>query len=1534
MARRKHTANADLGYSDDGTKEGYYCEDSFGIPGPSSGKGQKDKPAPRDRTAKPRGLGISDTRDYQDAMNSRYGAPLPTTSLRSPSRSPSAFISRRAPSMPTGYTFTDPSSLFQTGQGHYWDVPEEQDDMTLVRVRPPEARSIYDDEGLLPPQPPRGYKSIRIKSHEDTSRTIQNRNFGIEAPMSTLRPPEVKISARAGQSGRKKASHIVQDPNLVNPEPYSSIHQREVDIFHDPSQSLKDISVRLGFDIEEDWNSDLEDFCRFRRLGQFKEAGDCFVLNLERFGTVPYIRVQLAEMLLSSGSLHAFRDLEIIPELSGPASENTVDEWNRGKLVANYTLLSLLSQRDTPEYILTAWRITENTLKALGKENQMGSTEIQLLILCLRVLHYIQICTHQVILGLATQYAEDLFKWDHLYSEMVAHDCIWDAKDLLVAASSVFGWQATSTMFFGTTYIPEVMKRISQDWSRSYFDEPSTLGLLDLYTSLILQEHTNETKVRDGFLLEYATGLAKTVETHEAELMRSRPFIQWLLAKSLLGVTTAQGRLDGLHLEDFQGLRLRQGSGIHLPIYIPTYGSQKPPWDLFVFHSTPEQRHAVEVAVAAAESICDYTLQSEALKLLAMMSPDPRQHMADLCRLQLEVQGDMEGCLATLLSSCLVANEPDDLRNLRKDLEKFDPESSDMLANGCVNTSLAWARAMLYELVDTHATDSSPNEEPESYKTNQNAFEGFRQATFIYGSKLPSYITEFIRHNFQLEIPPAMPMLRLHYSTKEDKAENGGSPEEPEQSFDLPSYDITGFANPFDYFVHSPSPFGYPLPRPARGNNPSRMILPSSWPNVRVEGWPSTWLEDALRVVSAQEAQTSTQSHDGGQGPQPSKQSLSEQRDGVQSIEPSPTTTKAKVRQWLNPPAPEGPSTTKPHAASEEDAAPLQTETEVLEGNKGNFNEVPELASPEAITLSNDQETPKQESRLANPDVNVAAKTGGPEGLKLEGGEAESKEAEVNKSEGIKTKVSTPEGEGNLIGEGGGEHQGDRGSDKPTFTVDEGSGTLNFPSDLLLGKKMTVLIKSKDDPSKIKKYVVDGDAMHEVPVEVQDTKAATKKHRVRTKMHTKTVNFEQINPADESDDSDTKARQHASHDKGKGVDTSRAPLDSYRDEIQEERARYAPTIAPTLPLSLDSGYHSSYVPPYGRPAFSLEEIRRPALVLGHFPGPNLPDIGLRGRPPKPQVRIADVANVSEEVPIRQGSVPKSKSSKEARDKSAKATGHKKVKNSVSKVPVPEPPEQTGLSQPPEESISFAPEPSKDPVRHTTENDDGKMEENPDSTHKQEQEPKQDWNPWQHREPNPWRQRDQESSKIGQVQNTSTQTQPDPSPPVDAITTPPTSSSNTPPKGTKPGRKPSKHQQPTATDDDWEVQSVLADDGEKELSHSDHTLQPNISEPQPEDDEELAATNRGIEQFIRELQDKRRREKQVSLDEQEWERGKSERMMARQKVTMAEEKILVEEPESLLVENTDENQGSEAAEKPEEEEEKVVNVFAGGFLTLN
>ncbi|KAK3394010.1 hypothetical protein B0H63DRAFT_459714 [Podospora didyma] len=635
------------------------------------------------------------------------------------------------------------------------DSPYIEPSRDLQRVQ--RRTEVIDAGGRRSPSPP-----IRRSEVERSNERPGDYYFAPPRP----RAPEESLNPKNEVSARNVAD------SLPMPRPQSP--NRRVDLVHDPSDvKAKDITVELEMPVEEDFEHDLEDFCRLTRLGRFKDAKKLYQEQLGHLGTRPYIIIQYGEMLIASGDYKAFRNLSYPAGLlqSQTGSSQATDQ-SHNKLFANFELLKLLSQPRLPHFAETALRVVQDSFQALGSEGVMGSTEIQLLTLCLKVLRYLQTCSDERLIRDAKIAIRDRvdFKW--LYHELLHEDRIWDFKDLLEAAVPVFGWADTAIHVFGTSSFPTVLETISRDWSQPTYDESTALGLLDLYTSLILQDPQRGSKnFRTSLLFQHAKPLAELVQANDAELMRTRPFIQWILARSVLEMEAVPQRPDGIRLEEFGGLSIQHGSGVHLPVYVPRRHSDKPDWDMFFIRSNAAQRLVVEVALQAARHTGDYTMEATSLKLLILQSQDPKRSMDILARLQLDTQDDKEGFLSTCLSKYLVPGDVNHGANIIQDFARLDKESNGSYLSIGTNAPLLWARSMIHGFLVT----SDPAAEAYSNQIGIMLIgpeELCKKQIKAYGPRLPVYITNFVKENFhQIHVPLAMETIPFKLPPKADRHE-------------------------------------------------------------------------------------------------------------------------------------------------------------------------------------------------------------------------------------------------------------------------------------------------------------------------------------------------------------------------------------------------------------------------------------------------------------------------------------------------------------------------------------------------------------------------------------------------------------------------------------------------------------------------------------------------------------------------------------------------------------------------------------------
>jgi hypothetical protein len=126
--------------------------------------------------------------------------------------------------------------------------------------------------------------------------------------------------------------------------------------------------------------------------------------------------------------------------------------------------------------------------------------------------------------------------------------------------------------------------------------------------------------------LEQARDIAASIKEHDPEMIKSRPYIRWILIQEELSRTLGyeeEGRkshksaLDFYHLRRFPGLISWTGS---LPIYIPV-ADENP--GSHVSHFSERDTELLQNALRASEELGDYDTQVMCLKELICRSNEP-----------------------------------------------------------------------------------------------------------------------------------------------------------------------------------------------------------------------------------------------------------------------------------------------------------------------------------------------------------------------------------------------------------------------------------------------------------------------------------------------------------------------------------------------------------------------------------------------------------------------------------------------------------------------------------------------------------------------------------------------------------------------------------------------------------------------------------------------------------------------------------------------------------------------------------------------
>ncbi|KAK0754261.1 hypothetical protein B0T18DRAFT_34029 [Schizothecium vesticola] len=537
---------------------------------------------------------------------------------------------------------------------------------------------------------------------------------------------------------------------------------KAVDIVHDPSKSPKDITVRVNLPLSRDFQEELEEFCRLRRFGCFHQAEEYFKGNLDRVSDAPYVLIQHAEALLAAGD---FKGVSRVINQQLFEFDRLGDNKDAKKLAVNLELLGLLSQPRFPQLAPRALSAAMDGLPGKLDTLRMGSTEVQTLSLSLRVLQYVVDASSQTYtpqISAVREQARASCDWKMLYHELLGDDRIWDLRDLLTAMIPVFGFEDTFSRLLGISSTPQSLQALVDDWIHPEYDESATLGLLDTFSSLILQNVGDHS--RTALLLHHSRGLVESIQQHNSQHMKTRPFIQFILARAAVEIEQAWKERDVQGLSEPDGLLVSPGAGINLPIFVPAKHLEKPGWERFYAQTPPSLREAVKIALQAAKFTGDYALQATAWKLLILQSQEPKPMMEGLARLQLDLQDDKEGFLTTCLSKYLTTLDREEEDGLLKELDRLDDISGGTYLSWGFNASLLWARS----IIQGHLESSTQGPTDEISGAMQDPGKVCRDEIYAYGARLSDRAVRFLDSAFNIAAPRP---LRVSFNELQNRAQ-------------------------------------------------------------------------------------------------------------------------------------------------------------------------------------------------------------------------------------------------------------------------------------------------------------------------------------------------------------------------------------------------------------------------------------------------------------------------------------------------------------------------------------------------------------------------------------------------------------------------------------------------------------------------------------------------------------------------------------------------------------------------------------------
>lgn len=303
--------------------------------------------------------------------------------------------------------------------------------------------------------------------------------------------------------------------------------------------------------------------------------------------------------------------------------------------------------------------------------------------------------------GFSDRPSHDWADWRRIYRQLLSEDRIWDFRDAFVGVCTFYGTENALDAFLG---YPSPIQGLLLDWQSDLHDESTDLALLDLLSFITLATDHASTSPEDGHrqLTETCLHLAEPIGNllldKSPHTIHSRPFVQWVVAKSVVG--------SGI--EKFEYLASHRGHAVFpefepgiMPYYVPAC-RENPGWlppDLI-----PIARQSLQMALGTSREIHDYRTEARCLQELALGTRDPSRPLQELAELQTSKQHDMGGYLATCLTRYLTCGDTEMKSTLLKDIESFGSweDPSDL-----VNPARAAARDVLRRALSVNSADGS-----------------------------------------------------------------------------------------------------------------------------------------------------------------------------------------------------------------------------------------------------------------------------------------------------------------------------------------------------------------------------------------------------------------------------------------------------------------------------------------------------------------------------------------------------------------------------------------------------------------------------------------------------------------------------------------------------------------------------------------------------------------------------------------------------------------------------------------------------------
>ncbi|KAI1743495.1 hypothetical protein F4680DRAFT_471026 [Xylaria scruposa] len=195
------------------------------------------------------------------------------------------------------------------------------------------------------------------------------------------------------------------------------------------------------------------------------------------------------------------------------------------------------------------------------------------------------------------------------------------------------------------------------------YDISTHLALLEIIISLVCCDEYSDIAPD---VLTVAAQISHSIIENDPEAMKTRPFIEWMLAECANAELGSRYQLQRQedHLDNSPGVPYRR-SRRNLAQYVP-YKTENPGW---ICEDGPsELQDSARLALKISKNLNDYRTQAQALQLLILILASPIKEFEELETLQRFSQGDNYNVSETLAAKYLISNDDASKRKLKNEL--------------------------------------------------------------------------------------------------------------------------------------------------------------------------------------------------------------------------------------------------------------------------------------------------------------------------------------------------------------------------------------------------------------------------------------------------------------------------------------------------------------------------------------------------------------------------------------------------------------------------------------------------------------------------------------------------------------------------------------------------------------------------------------------------------------------------------------------------------------------------------------------------